>query len=144
MNIALQVILAPILSLFVVQSIKLATDGIKGNYNLKNILTSYGGMPSAHAAVVTSLCTMVAYLEGLDSVSFAIAIVFSLIVITDTMVLRKFIDQNSRVVKKLVEKLSASEQQEYPSIITKLQHTFPQVLVGALIGFGIAFIINLI
>lgn len=144
MNISLEVILAPILTLFVVQSIKLATDGIKGNFNLKGVLTSYGGMPSSHTAIVTSLCTMVAYQEGVNSIAFAIAVIFSAIVITDTLVLRKFIDQNSQAVKKLVNKLSPSEQKEFPTIITKLRHTFPQVLVGALIGFAIAFIINLI
>ena len=142
MNISLEVILAPILTLFVVQSIKLATDGIKGNFNLKNVLSTYGGMPSTHTAVVTSLCTMVAYKEGGNSTALAIAIIFSLIVITDTMVLRRFIDKNSQVVKRLVDKLPESERKQFPSISTKLQHTFPQVLVGGLIGFAIAALIQ--
>lgn len=143
MNLPLEIILAPILTLFFVQSIKLATDGIKGNFNLKNLLTAYGGMPSSHTAVVASLCTMVAYKAGIDSAAFAVAVIFSAIVVTDALVLRKFIDQNSRVVQKLVNKLPAAEQKDFPTIITKLQHTLPQVTVGAILGFAIAFIINL-
>jgi len=144
MNLSVEIVLAPILTLFVVQSIKLATDGIKGNFNLKNILSTYGGMPSTHTAVVISLCTMIAYKEGHASAAFAIAIIFSLIVITDTMVLRRFIDKNSQVVKKLVDKLPASEREEFPPLATKLQHTFPQVLVGGFIGFVISSLIYLI
>jgi len=144
MVLSLEIILAPILTLFVVQSIKLATDGIKGNFNLKSVLTSYGGMPSSHTAVVTSLCAMIGYKEGIESTAFGIAVIFSLIIITDTLVLRKFIDQNSQVVKQLVQKLPPQDQQEFPSIITKLQHTLPQVGVGALIGFVIASLIQLI
>ncbi|MCH7492966.1 divergent PAP2 family protein [Patescibacteria group bacterium] len=94
MNFALEIIIAPILTMIAVQTIKLATDGIKGNLNFKNILTTYGGMPSSHSAFVAALTTMVAYKEGIDTVAFSISVVFSLLVITDAMQLRKHIDQH--------------------------------------------------
>lgn len=144
MNISIELLLAPILTLFIVQSIKLTTDGIKGNFNLKSILTAYGGMPSSHAAVVTSLSTMIAYHEGFWSVAFAIAAIFSAIVITDAIVLRGFIQSHGEVLDHLVKKLPESEQKSLVFIPAKLRHTLPQVLVGIVIGFAIATIIKLL
>ena len=142
MSVSYEVILAPILTLFVVQSIKLATDGIKGNFNLKNVLSVYGGMPSSHTAVVTSLTAMVGYTQGFECACFAISVIFSLVVIADAIMLRKYIDQNSRAVKMLVEKVPAEERDKFPKVVVNLRHTLPQVLVGALIGFAIATLIQ--
>lgn len=124
-----------------VQSIKLATDGIKGNLNFMNVLSTYGGMPSGHAAFVTSLSTMVGYTEGIGSVSFAIAAVFSLLIITDAMYFRRQVDRQGRAIRHLATVLPASEQQ-LPEFSTSLEHTFPQICVGILIGFTIASILH--
>jgi uncharacterized protein len=139
----LQIILAPLISMFVVQSIKLATDGIKGNFTVKDMFTAYGGMPSSHTAVVSSLCAMVAYKTGINSAAFAVAFVFSVIVISDAITLRQVVDNNSNSIRKLVSKLPASEQKEYPENPRDIKHTVPQVLVGGLLGFIIAFILHL-
>ena len=144
MNISVELLLAPIMTLFIVQSIKLATDGIKGNFNFKSILTAYGGMPSSHAAVVTSLSTMVAYHEGFWSVAFAISAIFSAIVITDAIVLRGFIQAHGEALDHLIKKLPEAEQKSLTFIPSKLRHTMPQVLVGIVIGFAIATIIYLL
>jgi len=144
MNISLEIILAALLTLFVVQSIKLATDRIKGNFNLKSVLTTYGGMPSSHAALVTSLCTIIAFEEGLDTIAFGMAAVFSIIIIADAMIFRGYVDRNTRALKKLIERFSPQEQKEFLPIVTKLKHSFPQILVGMIIGFVIASLIQLL
>ena len=55
-------------------------------HNKKVNLSSFfrsGGMPSAHAALVSSLATAVAIEDGLGSASFAIATILALIVMYD-------------------------------------------------------------
>jgi acid phosphatase family membrane protein YuiD len=47
-----------------------------------------GGMPSSHSALVCSLTMMVGLCEGFDSILFAIAAVFSAIVMYDAMKVR--------------------------------------------------------
>ena len=47
-----------------------------------------GGMPSSHSALVCSLMLMVGLRQGFDSVLFAIAAVFSAIVMYDAMKVR--------------------------------------------------------
>ena len=137
MNISIQIVLTAIITLIVVQTIKLTTDGIKGNYNLKSIMSVYGGMPSSHTATVISLTTLVGYYAGVESVSFGISIIFSAIVIIDAMMFRGYVDHNSLALKKLVDKLPESEKKNMHPIVTKLKHTPLQVFVGALIGFAI-------
>src|SRR5574344_1741259 len=53
------------------------------------ILSTTGGMPSSHSAAVCSLSTMVGYVSGWDSVSFAIACGFAFIVMQDAAGLRR-------------------------------------------------------
>ncbi len=144
MNISIQIVLTAIVTLIIVQTIKLTTDGIKGNYNLKSIMSVYGGMPSSHTATVTSLTTLVGYYAGVESVSFGIAIIFSAIVIIDAMMFRGYVDHNSLALKKLVDKLSDADKENMHPIVTKLKHTPLQVFVGALIGFTIGTLSHLV
>ncbi|MFA5135673.1 MAG: divergent PAP2 family protein [Patescibacteria group bacterium] len=144
MNYPLEIIIAAAVTFFIVQTIKLTTDRIKGNFTVKGILTSYGGMPSSHAALVTAVTSMVAYREGVDSAVFAVALVFSLIVITDALVLRLHINNQGRSIQQLINKLPDKERSAFPKIRLGLQHTLPQVLVGIFIGFSIASIVQLL
>ncbi len=138
MLLSIEIILTAVITFIVVQSIKLATDGIKGNYNIRSILSTYGGMPSSHAAFVISLTTLVGYREGTDSTAFGIALIFSLIVIVDAIFLRKYINLQGLALQRLIQVLPPDQQKSFPAITTGLQHTFSQVVVGSIIGFLIA------
>ncbi len=141
MNYSIELLLAPLITLFIVQSIKLATDGIKGNMNLKNVFSAYGGMPSSHSAIVCSISTMVAYREGIESTAFAIAAVFAGIVIIDAMVLRGYIDKQGAAINAIMKEHKTDVSRYTP---TNLQHSLLQIIIGGAIGFGIASIIHLI
>jgi len=137
----LKILITPFITLFIVQSIKLMTDGVKGNYTIRDLFFTYGGMPSSHTAFVTSMSTMVALNEGINSSDFGIAAILSLIVITDAVILRRYIDGHGQAVKKLVERLPEAERKTFPPVATKLEHTIPQVLVGAAVGIVVSIII---
>ncbi len=136
MNITIQIVLTAIVTLLVVQTLKLTTDGIKGNFNIKGILSVYGGMPSSHTAVVTSLTTLVGFHEGVNSATFGIAIIFSIIIIVDAMEFRGYVDDNSKVLKKIVDNHPEIINNDLKPIATKLAHTPLQVFIGILIGIG--------
>lgn len=140
----IEIIIAPIVTMFIVQAIKLATDGVKGNFNIKNFLTTYGGMPSGHAAYVTAVSAAVALTQGVENPLFAVAVIFSLLVITDAMFLRRRIDIVARVANQLISQLPQSEQNGFTTIKAKIEHTFPQVLVGVGSGIIIASLIHII
>ena len=141
---SLEIILAPILTLIIVQAIKLATDKIKGNFDLKHLINTYGGMPSSHAAFVVALTSMVGFKEGLYSTTFAISSIFSILIISDAVILRRHLGAYGRAIKRLINKLSDTEKQDFPHIQTKLGHTFLQAIIGGIIGFIVAFLVQLL
>ena len=44
-------LIIPLIVVIGSQAIKLATDGIRGNFDLRNFFITYGGMPSSHTAL---------------------------------------------------------------------------------------------
>lgn len=140
----LTIILTPLLTFVVVQALKLAFDSIKGNFDLKSLLNTYGGMPSSHTAFVVSLTTIVGLKEGFNSALFAVCVILSLVVISDAFVFRRHVGRYGKALLKIINKMPESERKEFPSLDKELGHTFPEVLVGAIVGFIIAFLINII
>lgn len=65
------------------------------------LFTSTGGMPSSHSASVTGLTTSIAYETGLDSPIFAVAAMFSFIVMYDASGVRFQAGQHAAVLNKL-------------------------------------------
>lgn len=58
----------------------------------------YGGWPSTHSSIVSSLAIVMALEFGLASAEFAISIILAAIVITDAIALRPLISQHSKII----------------------------------------------
>ncbi len=101
-------------------------------------LVGSGGMPSSHSATVCALTTAVIINEGISSPLFAIAGVFSLIVMYDAMGVRRETGIQAQVLNDIVELLT----HEYDAVIMEKKlkefvgHTPTQVIAGALLGIG--------
>jgi uncharacterized protein len=63
---------------------------------------STGGMPSSHSSGVTALTTAIAMEKGLGSTQFAIAAIFSIIVMYDAKGIRRHAGRQAAVVNDLV------------------------------------------
>lgn len=130
----------PLIVWFCVQSFKVIYDLITTKkFNFKRILGA-GGMPSSHTAVVTTLATMIGKNEGLDTPIFAMAVIFSLVVMYDAAGVRRAAGKQARLLNKIVETpgLSGVEMQE--RLVEVLGHTPLQVIVGAIIGIVVGLI----
>ena len=101
---------------------------------LKHLLT-FGGMPSAHSAFVTSLSVAIAVYEGPASNLFGLAAVFSAIVIFDAYKLRGNVQKQARVVNRLQESLPANQR---VAINEMVGHTLPEIVVGIIVGLVLA------
>ncbi|MFT9848951.1 divergent PAP2 family protein [Aneurinibacillus sp. REN35] len=64
---------------------------------------STGGMPSSHSAAVTALTTAVGLTEGFGSSYFAIAVIFSIIIMFDAAGVRRHAGTHAAVLNLLVE-----------------------------------------
>jgi len=96
---------------------------------------SAGGMPSAHSAFVTALSVSIGLWSGFRSDVFAVAAVFSIIIIYDAWRLRGAVAHQARVLTKLVERHPGLDVGE---INTRLGHTLPEIVMGIAAGGVIA------
>lgn len=138
-----KLIIIPLIVVFLTQFIKLLIEGIKGNFSWKNLLT-YGGMPSSHSALVTSLATIIALNYGINSTGFAISFFLALIVIADAIGFRGYLSQHSRTINKLIIDLPDELEYKYKILNERISHSITQILAGAIIGFILTYLIFII
>lgn len=131
---AYSTLLIPLIVAVLAQVVKLGVDRVRGNLNVKNLWLSYGGMPSAHSAFAVSAATSAGLADGWTSPLFAVAAVFSLIIMRDAVTFRNFIGQQGARLNRLVEELPAAKAEGLPHLREQMGHSPAQVLVGAVFG----------
>lgn len=99
-------------------------------------LLETGGMPSSHSAAVTALATSVGFAQGWGSTYFAISAVFASIVMYDATGIRRAAGKQAELINDLVSELGHLFDEGFrPQVLkTLLGHTYPQVLVGSILG----------
>ena len=102
-------------------------------FNFKRILGA-GGMPSSHAAVVTSLATLIGKNEGVDTPLFAISIIFTFVVMYDAAGVRRAAGKQAKLLNKIIETPGLKMGDVQEKLVEVLGHTPIQVIVGAIIG----------
>lgn len=112
-----------------------------------------GSMPSSHSAAVCTLTTAIGISEGVTSIPFAIAFVFSIITMFDASGVRREAGEHAVVLNQLVKDFQKfvdeaahwQDKEDYEKTVelkTLLGHKPIEVFVGALTGIGIAFVIH--
>lgn len=104
-------------------------------------LVGGGGMPSAHSATVCSLAVTCAIQFGLGSFEFAMASVFGIVTMYDAMNVRLETGRQGEALNDLLEafnKISKEKIGPDKALKELIGHTPLQVLVGGLLGIGIA------
>ncbi len=124
----------PFLLWFCIQVFKVIYDLITTKkFNFKRILGA-GGMPSSHSAVVTSLASLIGKYQGITSPIFALAVIFSFIVMYDAAGIRRAAGKQAKLLNKIIETPGLTTVQVQEKLVEVLGHTPVQVFVGALIG----------
>ena len=105
------------------------------------IITTTGGMPSSHSAGVCALATSVCIICGFDSIPFAIAAGYAIVVMYDAAGVRRAAGKTAATLNRLVRDLSEQNKEPNPYEVLKelLGHTPKEVLCGALLGIAVAF-----
>ena len=95
-----------------------------------------GGMPSAHSALVGALTTIIGLTEGFTPLFFVV-ITFSLIVLRDSMGVRRSVGEEGKLIEKLIKR----ENMQIDHFHYSLGHTPLQVWVGLIMGIMSALIV---
>lgn len=141
----MEILCVSILSLFISQFLKII---LNRPFYIKRIIGT-GGMPSSHAAFVSTLSTKIGLKYGFNSDVFAVVVIFSSIIIYDSGGLRRNVGKQANILKKIVNYFSLMEKEGFKEgvIINDLKelvgHIPFEVFVGVILGIGIALLSNL-
>lgn len=122
-----------VLSLLIAQTIKNIIFLVSGEY-IKGMLCTTGGMPSTHSALVSGLTTALFFTHGISSPEFAIAAVFSGIVLYDATNLRHEVSKQASIVNQISQRRAFERGEVYEMLSELLGHTPIQMISGVLIG----------
>ena len=106
--------------------LKIITFSIKRKMLFLKAAFMGGGMPSGHSALVAALSTAVGLSQGFNSIIFMVTVIFSIVIIYETLVTKRAIADFLKVIAQENPNKHAVEQ---------LGHSIKEVAAG--IGVGI-------
>lgn len=128
-------LIVPFVTWFCVQTFKVLWElATTKKFNFKRIIGA-GGMPSSHTAIVVSITTMVGRSQGINSVIFAVSLIFSLVVMYDACGVRRQAGKQARILNDIVNTPGLTTVQVREKLVEALGHTPLQVIVGVIVGF---------
>jgi len=134
-------LLAPLVAWTIAQVAKVILSSVRHRRLNLRVLAETGGMPSSHSAIVMGLTASVGKYSGLSSAAFAIALIFSFVVMYDAAGLRRAAGRQAAILNRLVEDLVHMRGIQEKKLRELLGHTPFEVLVGAAIGIAVGMIL---
>ena len=131
-----------LLAWFLAQAVKVVLYAVLARKLDLGRFVSSGGMPSSHSALVVACTTAIGRLYGVEGPLFALAVMVSVVVMYDACIVRRSAGDTARLVNKLLEHMEQLTAEEFADRLREVMgHTPLQVLVGALLGFGVGLLI---
>ena len=110
------------------------------DFSVKRFLAS-GGMPSSHTSSVVALTTLIGSRNGFDSPIFAVAAVFSVIVMYDAAGVRRETGRQGKAINEILQNVLVGGEPITDDIMKELVGHRPiEVAMGALLGLVVAVI----
>lgn len=125
----------------IAQVTKLVTHSYRRRRLDLRVLASMGGFPSSHSAMVMALTTAVGRLNGFGSPVFALALIFSLVVMYDAAGVRRAAGQQATVLNRMLDDLFEGRGIAEQRLRELLGHTPVEVLAGAAAGVAVGILL---
>jgi len=106
---------------------------------IETVIWRTGGMPSSHSAAVCALAASAGIYEGFDSNYFIFCLVFAMVVLRDSLGVRRTAGLQARALNNLGKQSAKLTGLEFRSVKEIHGHTPLEVLVGSCLGILIAF-----
>ena len=124
--------LTPLLAWLVAGVLKFMINSIKAK-QLAFGLIGYGGLPSNHSAIVSSMAALIALKEGIGHPAFGVAITLAFIVMLDANSLRSQVGKHAVMINRL-----AASLKPHDTLRERMGHTSMEIAAGVVVGIGIA------
>lgn len=119
-------------------SLKFLINSIKAK-QLAFKLIGYGGMPSNHSAIVTSMASLIAFKQSINSPAFGVAVTLAFIVIMDANGLRRTVGKHAIAINQV-----NLDKTEMPPLRERVGHSKGEILAGICVGICVGYIAHLI
>jgi acid phosphatase family membrane protein YuiD len=128
-------LVTPFLAWFAAGCLKFLINCIRAK-RLAFDLIGYGGLPSNHSAIVSSIAALIAFRDGVNTPAFGVAIALAFIVILDASSLRRQVGKHATALNQLNKNSGLSD-----SILReRMGHTRIEILAGILVGLFIGWL----
>jgi len=124
------------------QSIKVALGVIREKRFDFRWFVGPGGIPSSHAAGASALATSIGIRYGFDTVPFALAAAFTIVVMFDAQNVRRAAGKQAQILNKMMEDIYWRGKIKEAQLRELLGHTPVEVFLGMILGILIAVILS--
>jgi len=133
-------IIRPLIALVLAQIIKIIIESLRQKrFDFKRIMGT-GGMPSSHAAITVALTTQIGKNLGVETPIFAVALVFTLVILYDAAGIRRAAGKQAVVLNKILDEIIVNKKVPDSRLKELLGHTPIEVVIGGLLGFFVGWI----
>lgn len=128
--------LTPFLSWLVAGLTKFAINSVKAKRFALDLI-GYGGLPSNHSAIVSSMAALVALREGIGHPALGVAVTLAFIVILDANSLRRQVGRHAAAINRLTAATS-----DRRLLRERMGHTRVEIASGIALGIAVAAAVN--
>ncbi len=128
--------LTPFVAWFVAGIMKFTINSIKAK-QLAFGLIGYGGLPSNHSAIVSSIAALIALKNGIGHPVFGVAVTLAFIVMLDANSLRRQVGRHAEAINKL-----ALGESNHQVLRERMGHSRVEIVAGIAVGIAVATVIH--
>lgn len=134
----MEYLLTPFFAWFVAGCTKFAVNTLKaGKLDFANI--GYGGLPSNHSAIVTSMAALIGFQHGIHEPAFGVAVTLAFIVMMDANSLRIKVGKQAEAINQLYK-----GDDNPPMLRERMGHTRIEIAAGIAVGILVGYLAHLI
>jgi acid phosphatase family membrane protein YuiD len=123
--------LTPFVAWLVAGVLKFAVNSVRAGAPAFGLI-GYGGLPSNHSAIVSSMAALIAFKEGIGP-AFGVALTLAFIVMLDASSLRRKVGLQAAAINRL-----AAGIEGYRPLRERMGHTPVEILAGIVVGIAVA------
>ncbi len=135
-----KIFITTLCSWVIAQSLKVLIGYIKEKKVDFRWFVGTGGMPSSHTAGASCLAASIGLEYGFDSVLFALAASFALVVMFDAQGVRRASGRQARILNKIMDDIYWQGKMQEGRLREFIGHTPLEVIGGFVLGVLIAFV----
>jgi len=129
-------LVTPFLAWLCAGTLKFVVNSIRAK-QLAFGLIGYGGLPSNHSAIVSSMAALIAFKEGIDHPAFGVSIALAFIVMLDASSLRKQVGKHAENINQL---WASQRKNDKNRLRERIGHTSVEIFAGVLVGICSAYL----